>query len=312
MFVNPNSAAAKVANRKSAQKKDPKAEQRPPAATHMTPVSKPAMLVGDSKGKGVKRGAEPETVEPTRVQKRSRLSPPPSRPQPQSKPQASKLPPPAAGLPQKPQTTLVPPQQRPQPKPQQPTKKEFNLELPTVSSSGSSSKNPLLAGGGGVTSLSLPTGSTILLGTQPTSTAAIDTLSDSESDWDEVPADGPPHQAQPQSEPQPRMLGSLTIEEDPPAGFNGQLDIVDGDEYQNGDRDGDAEGDGDGEDIDMDDLMAEMAEELQGGDGGEPEGERDLNDEMDDFLIAAVSEQDQDGYLYADEDSSSSSDDSDD
>jgi hypothetical protein len=113
----------------------------------------------------------------------------------------------------------------------------------------------------------------------------------------------------------------LTIEEDPPAGFNAKLDIVDGDEDR---YDDDRDADGEGEDIDMDNLMAEMAEELQGGDGaGEQEGEGDLN-EMDDFLIAAVSEQDHEGYqdvdvdnyagggMYGDDDSSSSSEDSDD
>ena len=150
-------------------------------------------------------------------------------------------------------------------------------------------------------------------------------LSDSESDWDEVDADGPSPDPQPlpHTEPQPYRLGSLTIEEDPPAGFNGTLDIVDGDEDKYDD-----DGDGEGEDIDMDDLMAEM-DELQGGEGGEPEGEGDPNDlnEMEDFLAAAVSpepEPDQEGYqegdvdtyvggdMFGDDDYSSSSDDSDD
>ena len=113
----------------------------------------------------------------------------------------------------------------------------------------------------------------------------------------------------------------MTIEEDPSAGFNAKLDIVDGDKDPYGDN-----RDGDGEDIDMNNLMQETAEELQGGDGGgEQEGEGDLN-EMDDFLLAAVSEQaeqDQEGYqevdvdnylgdIYGDDDSSSSSEDSDD
>ena len=198
----------------------------------------------------------------------------------------------------------------------------------------------LLAGGSRGTSLSLPTGSSTSGSTQPpppTFVGAVPTVpSDSESDWDEVEADGlspPDPQPQPQIEPEPYRLGALTIEEDPPAGFNGKLDIVDGDEDRDdddgyADAEGDAEGDGEGEDIDMEDLMAEMDKQLQDG-GGEPEGEGDPNDlnEMEDFLADAVSpepEQDQEGYqageantyeggdMFGDDDYSSSSDDSDD
>lgn len=326
LFMNPNSAAARVANKKAV----PKPEQKSPVLTKLAPPFKQDNLAGDVKGKGVKRGMDPGIDESAKVQKRSKPSLPPSRTQLQQKPQVSKPPPLAAGLPQKPQFTTAPPQSQPQPKPQPPAKKGFNLELPTGSPS-VSSMGPLLAGGGGGTSLSLPTGAPILGGTQPPPPAPADTnaaeISDSESDWDVVDADGPSplsHQTQTQSEPQPFRLGSLTIEEDPPAGFNAKLDIVDGDEDPYGD---DRDGDGEGEDIDMDNLMAEMAEELQAGDGGgEQEGEGDLNDlnEMEDFLINAVSEQYQEGYqdgdadnyggddMFGDDDSSSSSEDSDD
>jgi hypothetical protein len=329
LFMNPNSPAVRVANKKSAPtKQDPKPEQKFPVSSQPASASKLDKLAADVKGKGVKRGPESELGGSAKAQKRAKPSPPPSKIQPQPRPQAFKAPPLAAGLPPKPQFTAAPPQQKPQPKPQPPAKKGFNLELPTGPSSGSS-LNPLLSGGVGGTSLSLPTGSSTIGGTQPPPSAPPDLnpaeLSDSESDWDEVDADGPSplsHLTQPQSEPQPFRLGSLTIEEDPPAGFNAKLDIVDGDDDDGyGDaRDEDAEG----EDIDMEGLMAEMVEELQGGDGGgEQEGEGDLN-EMEDFLIAAVSEQDQEGYqdgdvdnygggdLYGDDDSSSSSDDSDD
>ena len=335
MFMNPNSAAARVANKKSAPPKrepkpEPKLEQKPPALSQPTPVSKVARLAGDLKSKAVKRRAEPEVAESARVPKRSKHSPPPSKTLPQPRSGASKLPPLAAGLPPKPQTTLVPPPQ-PYPKPQLPAKKEFSLELPTGFSSASSSKNPLLASSSGGTSLSLPTGTSTLGSIQPSPStsaeAAPAVLSDSESDWDEVDADGPSPlnpPSLPHTEPQPYRLGSLTIEEDPPAGFNGTLDIVDGDENQY-----DEDGDGEGVDIDMDDLMAEMDEQLQDGEGGEPEGEGDLNDlnEMEDFLAAAVSpepEHDQEGYqdgdvgsyvggdMFGDDDYSSSSDDSDD
>ena len=327
LFMNPKSAAARVANKKSAP--IPKPEQKSPASSQPTPASRLDKLVGDVKGKGVKRGPESALEGSEKAQKRSKPSPPPSKIQPQSKPQASKPLPLAAGLPPKPQFTTARPQ--PQPKPQPPVKKGFNLELPTGSPSGPSS-NPLFAGGDGGTTLSLPTGPSSLGGTEPSSSALADTnpaeLSDSESDWDEVDADGPSslsHQTQPQSVPQPFRLGSLTIEEDPPAGFNANLDIVDGDDDDPyGDtRDEDAEGD----DIDMENLMAEIVEELQAEDGGgEQEGEGELNglDEMEDFLIAAVSQQDQEGYqdgdvdnyggvdMYGDDDSSSSSEDSDD
>lgn len=331
LFMNPNSAAVRVANKKSAPtKQEVKPEEKLPVSSRPTTVSKLSKLAKDVKGKGVKRAQpESEVEESAKVQKRSKPSPPPPKMQPQSKSQVSKPPPPAAGLPPKPQFTAAPPQ--PQPKPQPPAKKGFNLELPTGSSSGPS-LNPLLAGGGRGTSLSLPTGPSTLGGTQPSSSAPADTnpaeLSDSESDWDVVDTGGPSpldHQTQPQSEPQPFRLGALTIEEDPPAGFNAKLDIVDGNDDDR--YDDDRDGDGDGEDIDMDNLMAEMAEELQGGDGGgEQEGEGDLDgmNEMEDFLIAAVSEQDQEGYqdgdvdnygggdMYGDDDSSSSSEDSDD
>lgn len=324
LFMNPNSAAARVANKRSAPtKQEPKPEQKSLAPSRPAKLGK---LAGDVKGKGVKRALELELGESAKVQKRVKPSPPPSKTQHQSKPQATKPPPLTAGLPPKPQFTPAPPQ--PQSRSQPPAKKGFNLELPTGSSSGSSS-NPLLAGGGGGTSLSLPTGSSTLKGTQPAASALVDPnpaeLSDSESDWDVVDTDAPPlsHQTQPRSEPEPFRLGTLTIEEDPPAGFSATLDIVDGDEDD--DRDGEGEGEGEGEDIDVDNLIAEVDEELQGGDEvGEQEGEEDLNDlnEMEDFLIAAVSEQDQEGYqdvenyvggdLYGDDDSSSSSEDSDD
>lgn len=328
LFMNPNSAAAMVANKKSASaKQEPKVEQKSSVSSQPAPPSKLNKLVRDVKGKGVKRGLEPEVEESAKIQKRLKPSPQSSKTQPQSRPQASKPPPLAAGLPPKPQFTAVPPQ--PQPKPQPPAKKGFNLELPTGPSAGSSS-NPLLAGGGGGVSLSLPTGTSTTGGTQPPPPALVDTtpaeLSDSESEWDVVDADGPSplsHQSQPQSEPQPFRLGSLTIEEDPPAGFSAKLDIIDGDGSPYGD---DRDADGEGEDIDMDNLMAELAEELQSGDGGEQEGEGDLNDlnEMEDFSISAVSEQDQEGYqdgdmdndvggdMFGDDDSSSSSEDSDD
>lgn len=335
MFMNPTSAAAKVASKKSAlAKQEPKTEQKLPASSQPTTTSKLATLAGDLKGKGVKREAEIGAEESARVQKRPKPSPLPSKAQPQSRPQVTKPPPRAAGLPPKPQTTTLPPQ--PPPKPQPPAKKGFSLELPTGTSSGSSSKNPLLASSSGGTSLSLPTGTPNLGGTQPPSSALVDTtplvLSDSESDWDEVEAGGPSplnHQSQSQPEPQPYRLGALTIEEDPPAGFSGTLDIVEGDD--DGYGDGDAEGDAEGEDIDLDDLMAEVDKQLEGGDGdGEQEAEGDLNDlnDMEDFLIAAVSDQDQEGYqdgegdgylglggegdVFGDDDSSSSSDDSDD
>ena len=330
MFMNPNSAAAKVANKKSsAAKQEPKAVQKSSVSSQPTPVSKLAALAGDLKGKGVKREVGPEAGGP--VKKRPRPSPPPSKTQPQTKPQISK-PPLAAGLPPKPQTTTIPSQSQPQQKPQLPAKKGFSLELPTGSSTGaSSSRNPLLAGSGGGTTLSLPTGSSTLGNTQPSSSTLVDTTltvpSDSESDWDEVDADGPSpldHQTQPLSEPQPyRFGGALTIEEDPPAGFNGKLDIIDGDEDRYEEED--ADGDGEGVDIDMDDLMAEMDEQLQGG-GGEQEQEQEgegEGDDMDDFLFAAVAGQDQgdqdgdvDNYLgadtFLDDESSTSSDDSDD
>ena len=333
IFMNPNSAAARVANKKSAPpKQEPKPEPKPEQKLSLpTSVSKLAKLAGDLKGKGVKREAEPEVVGTARAAKRSKPSPPPSKTQPHPRSQTLKPPPLAAGLPPKPQTTAVPPP-RPQPKSQPPAKKEFSLELPTGFSSASSSKNPLglPTGGSGGTSRSLQTGST-LGGIQPSSSTFVEmapaVLSDSESDWDEVEAGpSPPNpQSQPHTEPPPYRLGSLTIEEDPPAGFNGTLDIVDGDEDRY-DDDADAEGDGEGVDIDMDDLMAEMDKELQDGEGGEPEGEGDLN-EMDDFLAAAVSpgsEQDQEVYqngdvgtyaggdMFGDDDYSSSSDDSDD
>lgn len=331
IFMNPNSAAARVANKKSAPlKREPKPEQKLPVLPQPTPVSKFAKLAGDLKNKGVKREAEPGAVESARVPKRSKPSPPPSKTQPHPRSEASKRPPLAAGLPQKPQIAAVPTPPRPHPKPQPPAKKEFSLELPTGSSSTSSSRNPLLASGSGGISLSLPTGSSTLGGIQPPPSTLTETApavpSDSESDWDEVDADGPSPlnpQSLPHTEPQPYRLGSLTIEEDPPAGFNGTLDIVDGDENQY-----DEDGDGEGVDIDMDDLMAEM-DELQDVETGEPEGEGDLNDlnEMEDFLAAAVSpepEHDQEGYqdgeaetyvggdMFGDDDYSSSSDDSDD
>lgn len=328
MFMNPNSAAVKVANKKSAAaKQEPKAVQKLPVSSQPTPVSKLAALAGDLKGKGVKREVEPEARGP--IKKRPRPSPPPSKTQPQSKPQISK-PPLAAGLPPKPQTTTIPSQPQPQQKPQLPAKKGFSLELPTGSSAGaSSSRNPLLASSGGGTTLSLPTGSSTLGNTQPSTSTLVDTIlavpSDSESDWDEVDADGPSpldHQTQPLSEPQPYILGSLTIEEDPPAGFNGKLDIIDGDD--DGYDDEDADGDGEGVDIDMDDLMAEMDEQLQGGNGEqEQEGEGEADD-MEDFLFAAVAGQDQEGDqdgdvdnyhgvdTFQDDDSSTSSEDSDD
>jgi len=335
--MNPNSAAARVANKKSApQKQEPKPEPKPEQKLSLpTPVSKLAWLAGDLKGKGVKREAEHGLVETVRVAKRPKPSVPPLKTLPQPKSHTLKPPPLAAGLPPKPQVTAVPPSQ-PQPKPQPPAKKGFSLELPTGTPSASSSKIPpgLLVGGSGGTSRSLPTGPSTLAGAQPSSSAFAETapavLSDSESDWDEVEADGPspPNpQSQPHTEPPPYRLGSLTIEEDPPAGFNGTLDIVDGDEDRY-DDDADAEGDGEGVDIDMDDLMAEMDKQLQDGEGGEPEGEGDPNEMEDfDFLAAAVSpgsEQDQEGYqdgdvgtypvgdMFGDDDYSSSSDDSDD
>ena len=337
IFMNPNSTAVRVANKKSAlpkrePKPEPKPEQKSSVLSQPTPVSKLAKLAGDLKSKGVKREAEPEAVESPRVPKRSKPSPPSSKTQSQPRSEALKPPPLAAGLPPKPQITAVPPP-RPHLKPQPPAKKEFSLELPTRTSSVSSSRNPLLASGSGGTSLSLPTAPPTLGGIQPTQSAFTETApaapSDSESDWDEVDADGP-SPPNPQSlshtEPQPYRLGSLTIEEDPPAGFNGTLDIVDGDENQ---YDDDEDADGEGVDIDMDDLMAEMDEQLQGEEGGEPEGEGDLNDlnEMEDFLADAVSpepEHDQGGYqggdvdtyvggdMFGDDDYSSSSDDSDD
>ena len=335
IFMNPNSAAARVANKKSAPpKQEPKPEKKPPAPSMPTPVSKVAKLAGDLKRKGVKREAEPGVEGSTRVPKRSRPSPPPQKSRPQPKPQTSKPPALAAGLPPKPQVAVVPPPRPPpQPKPQPPAKKGFSLELPTGTSTPSSSTNPLtsLGVGGGGTSLSLPTVSPALGNTQPppsTFAETIPVLSDSESDWDEVDAGGPsPPQPQLQTEPQPYRLGSLTIEEDPPAGFNGTLDIVDGDEDRyDDDADADGEGDGEGVDIDMDDLMAEMDEQLQSEGGGGPEGEENVN-EIEDFLAEVVSpepEQDQEGYqdggvdtfvggdMFGDEDYSSSSDDSDD
>lgn len=337
LFMNPNSAAARVANKKSVvPKQEVKSEQKQPVPSLPTLGSKVAKLAGDLKRKGVKRESEPEVGESARVQKRPRPSPPPSKMQPKPRPQISKLPPLAAGLPPKPQTTMIPPklqpQPKPQPKPQQPAKKEFNLELPTASSFASSSKNPLLGGG---SPPSLSTGPSTPGVAQPSTSTVLDAvptvLSDSESDWDEVDADGPSplgHQLQPQSEPQPYRLGSLTIEENPPAGFNGTLDIVEGDDDRYEDRDRDAEGEAEGVDIDVDDLMAEMDEQLESGGGGEQEGEGDVNglNDMEDFLIDAVSpepEQDQGGYqdgdvdtylgdMFGDDDSSSSSDDSDD
>jgi len=199
---------------------------------------------------------------------------------------------------------MVPPQQpHPQPKPQSLAKKGFSLELPTGSSSASSSKNPLtsLASGGGGTSLSLATGSSTFGGTQPSLSTFVETapivLSDSESDWDERDADGPSPlnpQSQPRAEPQPYRFGSPTIEEDPPAGFNGMSDIVDGDEGRY-DEDENAEGDGEGVGIDTDGLMAEMDEHLQGG----GEGDSDDPNEVGDFLAGADSpdsEPDQEGY----------------
>ena len=344
IFMNPNSAAARVANKKSAPlKQEPKPEQKLPVSSLPTQVSKVAKLAGDLKGKGVKRALASGVEELVRISKRPKPSPPPPKAQPQPKPQVSRPPALAAGLPPKPQTTTVPPPRpQPQPKPQPPAKKGFSLELPTGSSSTPPSTNPmtLLAGGSGGTSLSLPTGSSTSGSTQPpppTFVGAVPTVpSDSESDWDEVEADGlspPDPQPQPQIEPEPYRLGALTIEEDPPAGFNGKLDIVDGDDDGDdddgyADAEGDAEGDGEGEDIDMEDLMAEMDKQLQDG-GGEPEGEGDPNDlnEMEDFLADAVSpepEQDQEGYqageanayeggdMFGDDDYSSSSDDSDD
>ena len=324
IFMNPNSAAARVANKKSTlPKREPKSEPKTPALTPPTAVSKVAKLAGDLKNKGVKREAEPEAVAPVRVPKRSKPSSPPSKTQPQPKSHVLK-PPLAAGLPPKPQVTALPPPQ-PQQKPQPPVKKGFSLELPTGSLPASSSKNPLLASSSSRTSLSLPTGAATLGAIQPLSSTIAEkapaALSDSESEWDEVEADGPsPPNPAPQThtEPQPYRLGSLTIEEDPPAGFNGTLDVIDGDE------DEDEDADGEGQDIDMDDLMAEMAKELQ--DEGEPEGEGDAND-MEDFLADAVSpepEQEHEGYqdgyvdsyvggdMFGDDDYSSSSDDSDD
>jgi len=52
MFMNPNSAAARVANKKSAlpkrePKPEPKLEQKPPVLSQPTPVSKVARLAGD-------------------------------------------------------------------------------------------------------------------------------------------------------------------------------------------------------------------------------------------------------------------------
>ena len=339
IFMNPNSAAVRVANKKSAPQKqehkpEPKPEQKSPALSLPTPGSKLAKLAGDLKSKGVKRGMVPGVEGSTRVPKRPRPSPPPPKTQIQPKRHPLKLPALAAGLPPKPQvTTVPPPRPQPQPKPQPPPKKGFSLELPTGTPSAPPSTNPmtLLASGGGGASLSLPTGPSTVGGVQPPPSTVVEAapvLSDSESDWDEVDADGP-SQPQAQTEPEPYRLGALTIEEDPPAGFNGTLDIVDGDEDRDDDDgDGDAEGDVEGVDIDMDDLMAEMDEQLQGGEG-EPEGEGDLNDlnEMEDFLADAVSpepEQDQEGYqdgdveayvggdMFGDDDYSSSSDDSDD
>ncbi|KAF9779568.1 hypothetical protein BJ322DRAFT_364622 [Thelephora terrestris] len=325
IFMNPKSDAAKVASKKSAPaKREPKPDQKLPVSSQPTTVSKLATLVGDLKGKGVKREVEPGSEEPARVQKRPKPSPPPSKTQLQPRPRVNKPPPLAAGLPPKPQTTTVPLQ--PPPKPQPPAKKGFSLELPTGTSSGSSSKNPLLASGSGGTSYSLPTAPSVLVGTQPSTSAVVDTtpvvLSDSESDvdWDEVEADVPPLN-QTQSQPPPYTFGgSLTIEEDPPAGFSGTLDIVEGDDdrYEDADADADAEGEAEGEDIDLDDLVAEMDQQLQGGDG-EQEGEGEGN-EMEDFLINAVSEQGQEACqdvdfledaMFGDDDSSSSSDDSD-
>ena len=336
IFMNPNSAAARVANKKSAlPKREPKPEPKPEPKTPALPppaaVSKVAKLAGDLKSKGVKREAEPETVASARVPKRPKQLSPVTKTQPQPKSQVLK-PPLAAGLPPKPQATALPKPQ-PQQKPQPPVKKGFSLELPTGSLPASSSKNPLLASSSSSsgTSLSLPTGASTLGAIQPSSSTFAEkapaVLSDSEDEWDEVEADGPSPQNPPPpthtDEPHPYRLGSLTIEEDPPAGFNGTLDIIDGDENRSEDEDADAEG----EDIDMDDLMAEMAKELQ--DEGEPEGDGDANDlnDMEDFLADAVSpepEQDHEGYqegyadsfvggdMFGDDDYSSSSDDSDD
>lgn len=334
IFMNPNSAAARVANKKSAHPKreprpEPKPEPKTPALSPPTAVSKVAKLAGDLKSKGVKREAEPEAAASARVPKRPKQSSALSKTQPQPKPQVLK-PPLAAGLPPKPQVTAPPPPQ-PQQKPQPPVKKGFSLELPTGSLPASSSKNPLLASSNSGPSLSLPTGVSTPRVVQPPPSISAEkapaVLSDSESEWDEVEADGPsPPNPPPQThtdEPRPYRLGSLTIEEDPPAGFNGTLDIIDGDDNRCEDEDAD----GEGEDIDMDDLMAEMAKELQ--DEGEPEGDGDLNDlnDMEDFLADAVSpepEQDHEGYqggyadsfvggdMFGDDDYSSSSDDSDD
>ena len=334
IFMNPNSAAARVANKKSAPpKQEPKPEKKPALPSVPTPVSRVAKLAGDLKSKGVKREAEPGAEGSTRVPKRSRPSPPPQKSRPQPRPLTSKPPALAAGLPPKPTVAMVPPPRPPpQPKPQPPAKKGFSLELPTGVSTASSSTNPLtaLAAGSGGTSLSLPTAPS---STQPPPSTFAETmpvLSDSESEWDEVDAGEPsPPQPQPQTEPEPYRLGSLTIEEDPPAGFNGTLDIVEGDEDRyDDDGDADAEGDGEGVDIDMDDLMAEMDEQLQSEGGGGPEGDGDVNDvEEFDFLAEAVSpepEQDQEVYqdggadafvggdMFGDDDYSSSSDDSDD
>ncbi|KAF9643555.1 hypothetical protein BDM02DRAFT_1413159 [Thelephora ganbajun] len=75
IFMNPNSAAARVTNKKSAPPKqepqpEPKFEEKSPALSLPTPMSKLAKLAGDLKSKGVKRGAEPGAEESAKVPKR--------------------------------------------------------------------------------------------------------------------------------------------------------------------------------------------------------------------------------------------------